>query len=80
MSAQILPGFSIASPVTVTTRSMRGLPEKIASAMAKQVPTLCIITPTSTGNPCAGTSLLVNTWMSCFSPPAGYLVGIIHTR
>ena len=60
------------APVTVTTRSMSGLPRATASWTAAAVPTFCTTTPTSNGRPPLGTSRFRMALMSCFSAPWGY--------
>ncbi|CAH9052252.1 hypothetical protein PSECIP111951_00578 [Pseudoalteromonas holothuriae] len=80
ISAHTFCGLSIVLPVTVTTRSINGLPLFTASLTANKVPTFCTNTPMSAGIPLLGTSFEVRTRISCFSPPEGYLVGIVRTK
>ncbi|MNV96238.1 hypothetical protein D3C71_1912220 [compost metagenome] len=56
-------------------REISGLPSTTASWMALQVPTFWQRMPISAGRPPLGTSTPVRIWISCFSPPEGYLVG-----
>jgi hypothetical protein len=59
-------------PVTVTMRSMSGMPVSKTSAIAASDPTFCTTTPTDTGSWPEGTSTPVTDWMSIFSAPCGY--------
>ncbi len=77
--AQTLPGCATASPVRVTTRSVRGSPSMTARLTAKAVPTFCISTPMSDERPPCGTCLPVRICVSCFAPPEGYFVGITRS-
>ncbi len=61
-------------PVTVVILSMSGIPVFSTLATAAQVPALFTMTPASIGSPPEGTSRPVTAFMSCFSPPCGYLV------
>ena len=74
-----LPGFLIFSPVTVATRSIKGIPVWIASAIAFTVLILSTITPTSAGSPPLGTILPRTRLMRVFSAPCGYLVLATNT-
>ena len=80
ISAQTFCACLMVLPVTVTTRSMSGLPRSTASLIANKVPTFCTNTPISAGMPALGTSREVSTLISCFSPPEGYLVGTERTK
>ncbi len=72
-------GRARASPVRVVIREISGLPRITASWMATQVPTFWQSIPISAGRPPLGTSTPVSIWISCFSPPDGYLVGNTRT-
>ena len=74
--AQKLPGLLMASPVTVTTRSINGWPSTTARLMATTVPTFCINTPICEERAPDGTSFPVKIFVSCLAPPDGYFVGI----
>ncbi|CAM5584687.1 hypothetical protein SSTU70S_06422 [Stutzerimonas stutzeri] len=75
ISASTFIGRARASPVSVVIREISGLPSSTASWMATQVPTFWQSMPMSAGRPPLGTSSPVRIWISCFSPPDGYLVG-----
>ena len=75
ISASTFIGRASASPVSVVMREISGLPSTTASWMATQVPTFWQSMPMSAGSPPLGTSRPVRIWISCFSPPEGYLVG-----
>ncbi len=75
ISASTFIGRANASPVRVVIREISGLPSSTASWMATQVPTFWQSMPMSAGRPPLGTSSPVRIWISCFSPPEGYLVG-----
>ena len=79
ISASTLPGRASAAPVSVVMREISGLPSSTASWMATQVPTFWQRMPISAGSPPLGTSTPVRIWISCFSPPDGYLVGNTRT-
>ena len=79
ISASTFIGRASASPVRVTIREISGLPCTTASWMATAVPTFWQSMPMSAGRPPAGTSRPVRIWISCFSPPDGYLVGKTRT-
>ena len=53
--AHTLPGLCIVLPVTVTTRSINGLPSYTACCIANKVPVLCTKMPISAGMPPLGT-------------------------
>ena len=74
-----LPGFLIFSPVTVATRSTRGIPVWIASEIAFTVLILSTTTPTSAGRPPLGTFLPITRLIRVFSAPCGYLVFATNT-
>ena len=73
------PGFLIFSPVTVATRSIRGIPVWIASEIAFTVLILSTTTPTSAGRPPLGTILPITRLIRVFSAPCGYLVLATNT-
>ena len=75
ISASTFIGRASASPVRVVIRAISGLPSTTASCTATAVPTFWQRMPMSAGRPPAGTSRPVRIWISCFSPPDGYLVG-----
>ena len=75
INASTFIGSASASPVSVVMREISGLPSSTASWIATQVPTFWQSMPISVGSPPLGTSSPVRIWISCFSPPDGYLVG-----
>ena len=66
-----LPGEVTPRPVTVTMRSISGLPRRTASATATAVATFWQTMPIADGMPWDGTSLPVSSFINCFSPPLG---------
>ncbi len=79
ISTSTFIGRARASPVRVVMREISGLPSSTASWTATQVPTFWQSMPISAGRPPLGTSSPVRIWISCRSPPEGYLVGNTFT-